>query len=40
MWDSREHTRHEIGAHFGVSVQTIDRAVRASTTEVKSGAGK
>ena len=40
MWDSREHTRHEIGAHFGVSVQTIDRAVRASAAETKSGAGK
>ena len=39
MWDSREHTRHEIGAHFGVSVQTIDRAVRASAAETKSGAG-
>lgn len=40
MWDSREHTRHGIGAHFGVSVQTIDRAVRASAAETKSGAGK
>ena len=40
MWDSRDNTRQEIATHFGVSVQTIDRAVRASTTEVKSGAGK
>ena len=40
MWDSHEHTRHEIGAHFGVSVQTIDRAVKGSTTETKSGGGK
>ena len=40
MWDSREHTRHMIAAHFGVSVQTIDRAVRASATEAKSGTGK
>ena len=40
MWDSHKHTRHEIAAHFGVSVQTIDRAVRASTTDAKSGAGK
>ncbi len=39
MWDSREHTRHEIGAHFGVSVQTIDRAVRASTMERRVGRG-
>ena len=40
MWDSHEHTRHEIAAHFGVSVQTIDRAVRANTTEAKTGGGK
>lgn len=39
MWDSHEHTRHEIGAHFGVSVQTIDRAVRASTTLPKAKEG-
>jgi len=30
MWDSREHTRHEIAAHFTVSVATIDRVLRAS----------
>ena len=29
MWDSREHTRHEIAAHFTVSVATIDRILRA-----------
>lgn len=40
MWDSREHTRHEIAAHFGVSVQTIDRAVKGSLTAAKSGGGK
>jgi DNA invertase Pin-like site-specific DNA recombinase len=30
MWDSREHTRHEIAAHFTVSVATIDRVLKAS----------
>lgn len=40
MWDSREHTRHEIAAHFGVSVPTIDRALRASRLETRSGRGK
>ena len=30
MWDSRDHTRQEIAAHFSVSVLTIDRALRAS----------
>lgn len=36
MWDSHEHTRHEIAAHFSVSVQTIDRAMRASKIEAVS----
>lgn len=30
MWDSREHTRAEIGAHFGVHPATIDRVLKAS----------
>ena len=29
MWDSREHTRAEIAAHYGVHVATIDRVLRA-----------
>lgn len=32
MWDSHEHTRHEIAAHFGVSVQTIARTLQATRT--------
>lgn len=40
MWDSREHTRPEIAAHFGVSIQTIDRAVKVSKVVPASGAGK
>lgn len=32
MWDSQEHTRHQIAAHFGVSAPTIDRALRSSRT--------
>ena len=40
MWDSREHTRYEIATHFGVSVQTIARVLRASRTVAESGGGK
>ena len=40
MWDSREHTRHEIAANFSVSVATIDRLLRASRSVVASGGGK
>ena len=40
MWDSREHTRHEIAAHFAVSVATIDRVLRASRIVATSRGGK
>ena len=40
MWDSHEHTRHEIAANFSVSVATIDRLLRASRSVVTSGGGK
>ena len=40
MWDSREHTRHEIAAHLGVSPATIDRALRASRAVVEGNGGK
>ena len=40
MWDSHEHTRHEIAVHFGVSVQTIARTLRAMRTIGETGGGK
>ena len=40
MWDSREHTRHEIAAHFTVSVATIDRVLKASRSMSSGRAGK
>lgn len=40
MWDSREHTRHEIAAHFTVSVATIDRVLKASRSMSSARAGK
>ncbi len=40
MWDSREHTRHEIAAHFTVSVATIDRVLRAGRIVAASRGGK
>ena len=40
MWDSHEHTRHEIAANFSVSVATIDRLLRASRSVVTSGGGR
>ena len=40
MWDSREHTRHEIAAHFTVSVATIDRVLKASRSMPVSKGGK
>ncbi len=40
MWESREHTRHEIAANFSVSVATIDRILRAARSIVSSGGGK
>ena len=40
MWDSHEHTRHEIAATFSVSVATIDRLLRASRSVAPSGGGK
>ena len=40
MWDSREHTRHEIAVHFGVSVATIDRILRAGRIVAAGRGGK
>ncbi len=40
MWDSREHTRLEIAAHFTVSVATIDRVLRAARIVAASRGGK
>ncbi len=40
MWDSHEHTRHEIAVNFSVSVATIDRLLRASRSVAASGGGK
>ncbi len=40
MWDSHEHTRHEVAAHFSVSVATIDRILRAARSVVPSRGGK
>lgn len=40
MWDSHEHTRHEIATNFSVSVATIDRLLRASRSVAASGGGK
>ena len=40
MWDSREHTRHEIASHFTVSVATIDRILKASRSIAASRGGK
>lgn len=40
MWDSREHTRHEIAAHFTVSVATIDRVLKAGRIVAASRGGK
>ena len=40
MWDSREHTRHEIAAHFTVSVATIDRVLRAGRIVAASRGGE
>ena len=40
MWDSREHTRHEIAAHFTVSVATIDRILKASRSTPANRGGK
>ncbi len=40
MWDSHEHTRHDIAIHFGVSVQTIARVLRANRTAAESAGGK
>ena len=40
MWDSREHTRHEIATHFTVSVATIDRVLRAGRIVAVSRGGK
>ncbi len=37
MWDSHEHTRHEIAANFSVSVATIDRLLRASRSVAPGG---
>lgn len=37
MWDSREHTRHEIAAHFTVSVATIDRVLKAGRIAASRG---
>jgi DNA invertase Pin-like site-specific DNA recombinase len=37
MWDSREHTRHEIAAHFTVSVATIDRVLKADRIAASRG---
>ena len=40
MWDSRDHTRRDIAAHFGVSVPTIDRMLKAIRSVPASGGGK
>ena len=40
MWDSREHTRMDIAAHFGVHVATIDRLLKASRLAAASRGGK
>ena len=40
MWESREHTRHEIASHFTVSVATIDRVLKASRSAPASRGGK
>ncbi len=40
MWDSHDHTRHEIAAHFTVSVATIDRILRADRIATASKGGK
>ena len=40
MWDSREHTRHEIATHFTVSVATIDRILAVSRMVAASRGGK
>ena len=40
MWDSRDHTRREIAAQFGVSIPTIDRILRAARRLPASGGGK
>lgn len=40
MWDSREHTRHEIASHFTVSVATIDRVLKAGRSVSAGRAGK
>ena len=40
MWDSRDHTRREIAAQFGVSIPTIDRVLRAARRLPASGGGK
>ena len=40
LWDSRDHTRHDIASHFSVSIPTIDRALRANRLEAENGGGK
>lgn len=40
MWDSHEHTRMDIAAHFGVHVATIDRLLKASRVATANGGGK
>ena len=40
MWDSHDHTRQEIATQFKVSVSTIVRVLRASSTPAKPKGGK
>ena len=40
MWDSHDHTRGDIAAHFKVSPATIDRILRAARTVSTPGRGK
>ena len=40
MWDSHDHTRQEIATQFKVSISTIVRVLRASSTPAKPKGGK
>lgn len=39
MWDSRDHSRSDIATHFGVSLATIDRILKAARTAPESRGG-
>ena len=40
MWDSRDHTRRDIATHFGVSIATIDRMLKAGRKVAATEGGK